>query len=113
MATFPSYNPSYSATKRSQPRLRITQFGDGYQQRTSFGLNQDPKVWSLTFNVDDEDADEIETFLEARKVDGASFDWSPPDSSTTFKWVCPSFTKEVFSFDRNRINATFTQVFEP
>ena len=66
MATFPSYNPSYSATKRSQPKLRITQFGDGYQQRTTFGLNQDPKVWSLTFNVDDEDADEIETFLEAR-----------------------------------------------
>ena len=26
----------------------------------------------------------IETFLEARKVDGASFDWSPPDESTNF-----------------------------
>ena len=67
MATFPSYNPTYSATKRSQPKLRVTQFGDGYQQRTSFGLNQDPKVWNLTFNENDEDADEIETFLEARE----------------------------------------------
>ena len=67
MATFPSYNPSYSATKRSQPKLRVTQFGDGYQQRTSFGLNQDPKVWSLTFNVDDEDADEIETFFRSKR----------------------------------------------
>ena len=57
MATFPDYNPQYSATKRSQSNLRITQFGDGYQQRTTFGLNQDPKVWNLTFNVDDEDAD--------------------------------------------------------
>ena len=46
MATFPSYNPQYSATKRSQPNLRVTQFGDGYQQRTTFGLNQDPKVWT-------------------------------------------------------------------
>ena len=113
MATFPSYNPSYSATKRSQPKLRVTQFGDGYQQRTSFGLNQDPKVWSLTFNVDDEDATEIETFLEARAEDGASFDWSPPDTATTFKWICRSFSREIFEFDRNRVTATFEQVFEP
>ena len=47
MATFPSYNPQYSATKRSQPQQRITQFGDGYQQRTTFGLNQDPKFGIL------------------------------------------------------------------
>ena len=113
MATFPSYNPSYSATKRSQPKLRITQFGDGYQQRTSFGLNQDPKVWSLTFNVDDEDADQIETFLEARGKDGASFSWSPPDTTTIFKWICRSFNREMFEFQRNRITATFEQVFEP
>ena len=44
MATFPDFDPQYSATKRSQPNLRVTQFGDGYQQRTTFGLNQDPKV---------------------------------------------------------------------
>ena len=113
MATFPSYNPSYSATKRSQPRLRVTQFGDGYQQRTSFGLNQDPKVWSLTFNVDDEDADEIETFLEARGVDAASFTWSPPDEATSYQWICRGFNREMFEFQRNRITASFEQVFEP
>ena len=113
MATFPSYNPQYSATKHSQSNLRITQFGDGYQQRTTFGLNQDPKVWNLTFNVDDEDADEIETFLEARGKDGASFDWSPPDTATTFKWICRSFNREMFEFDRNRITASFEEVFEP
>tara|TARA_R100001163_G_scaffold22109_1_gene18753 strand:+ start:152 stop:493 length:342 start_codon:yes stop_codon:yes gene_type:complete len=113
MATFPDYNPQYSATKRSQPNQRITQFGDGYQQRTTFGLNQDPKRWSLTFNVDDEDATEIETFLEARAEDGASFDWSPPDTATTFKWICRSFSREIFEFDRNRVTATFEQVFEP
>ena len=113
MATFPSYNPSYSATKRSQPKLRVTQFGDGYQQRTSFGLNQDPKVWSLTFNVDDEDADEIETFLEARGKDGASFTWSPPDDLASYQWICRSFNREMFDLDRSRITATFEQVFEP
>ena len=113
MATFPDFQPQYSATKRSQPQQRITQFGDGYQQRVSFGLNQDPKVWSLTFNVKDSDADTIETFLEARGKDGASFDWSPPDEATTYKWICRSFGREMFDSDRSRITASFEQVFEP
>ena len=34
MATFPDFQPQYSATKRSQPS-NVTQFGDGYQQRTT------------------------------------------------------------------------------
>jgi len=113
MATFPDFQPQYSATKRSQPIQRVTQFGDGYQQRTSFGLNQDPKVWSLTFNVKDSDADTIETFLEARGKDGASFDWSPPDETTTYKWICRGFGREMFDSDRSRITASFEQVFEP
>ena len=113
MATFPSFDPQYSATKRSQPNLRVTQFGDGYQQRTTFGLNQDPKVWNLTFNVKDSDADTIETFLEARGKDGASFDWSPPDETTTYKWIAQSFSREMFESDRSRITTTFQQVFEP
>ena len=113
MATFPSYNPQYSATKRSQSNLRITQFGDGYQQRTTFGLNQDPKVWNLTFNVDDEDADEIETFLEARADDCASFDWTPPGSSTAYKWICLSWTKRIPFLNRASLSMTFQQVFEP
>ena len=106
MATFPDYNPVFLQIKL------ILLIQEQFNLVTA--INKDllwykpkAKQWSLTFNVDNEDATEIETFLEARKVDGASFDWSPPDSSTTFKWVCPSFTKEVFSFDRNRINATF------
>ena len=48
-----------------------------------------------------------------RDSDGASFDWSPPDETVTYKWVCPSFNKEIFDFNRNRINVTFIQVFEP
>ena len=69
MATFPDYNPVFSANKSDITNTRTVQFGDGYQQRFTFGINQKAKQWSLTFNVDNEDATEIETFLEARKVD--------------------------------------------
>lgn len=112
MATFPSYQPVYSVTKNSQPNTRRVQFGDGYEQRLLYGLNQNPKQWNLVFNVADEDADIIETFLDARAEDSASFDWSPPDTTDIYKWVCDSWSREFFSVERSTINATFRQVFE-
>jgi phage-related protein len=72
MATFPSVTPTYGAQKSSAPNFRIARFGDGYEQRTTFGLNQNPKEWDLTWNVSETDADTIETFLDARAADGAS-----------------------------------------
>lgn len=112
MATFPNYQPTYSANKRSEPRVRVAQFGDGYEQRVTFGINQNPKEWTLSFNVSDEDADVIEAFLDARAADAASFDWTPPGANTSYKWVCPAWNREFFDFQRSRIDATFRQVFE-
>jgi len=113
MATFPSYKPTYSANKSSQPNVRSVQFGDGYQQRLTYGLNQNPKEWRLTFDVTDTQADEIEVFLNARAADAASFDWTPPDTSTSYKWVCPSWSRQMHEFQRSKIEVTFRQVFEP
>lgn len=113
MATFPSYKPVYSASKSSQPAVRTVQFGDGYSQRLTYGLNQNPKEWRLTFDVTDTDADVIEAFLDARAADAASFDWTPPDSATSYKWICPDWAREMYEFQRSKINVTFRQVFEP
>jgi phage-related protein len=113
MATFPDYKPTYSATKTSAPKMRKVQFGDGYEHRIRFGLNQNPKEWRLTFNVSDADADVIEAFLDARADDGANFDWMPPDDTTSYKWVCDSWTRELFEFQQSRVDVTFRQVFEP
>jgi phage-related protein len=113
MATFPAITPTYGAQKTSQPRVRQVQFGDGYSQRISFGLNQNPKQWSLTWEVTETDADTIETFLDARAVDGDSFTWTPPDSATSYKWICYQWNKTVPYYSRATITATFTQVFEP
>lgn len=113
MATFPSYKPVYSASKSSQPNIRTVQFGDGYAQRLTYGLNQNPKEWRLTFDITDTDADTIEAFLNARAADAASFDWAPPDSTTTYKWICTDWSREMYEYQRSKINATFRQVFEP
>lgn len=112
MATFPDYRPVFSAKKESNPRTRRVQFGDGYEQRARFGLNQNPKQWSLTFDQTTEDANVIATFLDARADDSNSFDWTPPYETQSYKWVCESWTREIYSPHRARITATFRQVFE-
>ena len=114
MATFPSIDPDYNAQKNSAPKVRVVSLGDGYEQRISVGLNQNPKEWTLTFqNISEADSDTIETFLDARAADNASFDWMPPGSSTSYKWVCPSWTKTIPYANLATINVTFRQVFEP
>ena len=115
MATFPDFDPLYGASKSSQPRARTVQFGDGYQQRILEGIpsHMNPKQWQLTFDVAEADADTIEAFLDARAEDQASFDWSPPDTSTSYKWICPGWNRQMYAPDRSRIQVTFFQVFEP
>lgn len=115
MATFPSVTPAYGAQKTSRPRTRTVQFGDGYQQRLLYGIpsHMNPKEWDLTWNVSETDADTIETFLNARAEDSASFDWTPPDESTAYKWICPEWSKSIPYSNRATISARFIQVFEP
>ena len=115
MATFPSIKPTYGQQKRSTPNTRTIRFADGYEHRILFGLaqHQNPKIFTFTFNVSETDADTIETFLENEAKNGTSFDWSPPDEATSYKWICRSFSREMFESDRSRITASFEQVFEP
>jgi phage-related protein len=115
MATFPSVTPAYGAQKTSRPRTRTVQFGDGYQQRLLYGIpsHMNPKEWDLTWNVSETDADTIETFLNARAEDSASFDWTPLDETTSYKWICPEWSKSIPYNNRATITARFIQVFEP
>tara|TARA_R100000458_G_scaffold27922_2_gene25532 strand:- start:327 stop:671 length:345 start_codon:yes stop_codon:yes gene_type:complete len=113
MASFPTtVSPSFGATKSSAPSQQIVSF-NGYEQRIKFGINQNPKVWTLAFeNITETEADEIETFLNARADDGDNFDWSPPDDSGTYKWVCDEWEKSIPHAGRANINTSFRQVFE-
>jgi len=114
MATFPSITPDYGASKESTPKIRRIQFGDGYEQRIRFGLNQNPKVWSLSWtNITETEADTIEAFLDERASDGASFDWVPLGETTSYRWVCEQWTKTIPYNNRATISANFRQVFEP
>ena len=115
MATFPSIAPTYGVQKRSAPNTRTVRFADGYEHRILFGLaeHQNPKVYNLTFEVSETDSDTIETFLDARALDKASFDFTPPGESSSSKFVCEGWNKSIPYLNRATIQATFREVFEP
>ena len=115
MATFPSIKPTYGQQKRSAPNTRTISFADGFEHRILFGLaeHQNPKVYSLTFEVSETDADTIETFLDARANDSASFTFTPPGESSASQYVCESWNKSIPYLNRARVQATFREVFEP
>ena len=115
MATFPDIKPSYGTRKNNAPINRVIRFADGFEQRIVFGLaqNQNPKVFSFTWNVSETEADTIETFLDARANDQASFDYTPAGESSSMKFVCQKWSKTITYNNRASINATFREVFEP
>tara|TARA_R100001509_G_C4733329_1_gene170662 strand:- start:51 stop:401 length:351 start_codon:yes stop_codon:yes gene_type:complete len=114
MATFPSIEPSYPVKKISNPKTRTVTFGDGYEHRLLFGLNQNPKEFSLTWNnLTETDSDTIETFLDARANDGESFTYTPPNESSSMQFKCPQWSKNMNYSNLATIDATFVQVFEP
>jgi len=115
MATFPSINPKYGQQKSSQPLTRTVRFADGYEHRILFGLaeHQNPKIFNLTFEVSESDADTIETFLDARANDSASFTFTPPGEASSSQFVCEEWTKSIPYLSRATIQATFREVFEP
>ena len=115
MATFPDIKPTYGQRKKSQPKTRTIRFGDGYEHRLLFGLaqHQNPKEFTFTWNVSETDADTIETFLDARALDRASFTYTPEGESSAMQFKCESWTKTIPYNNRATINATFKEVFEP
>ena len=115
MATFPAITPTYGQQKRSAPNTRTVRFADGYEHRILFGLaeHQNPKIFSFTWEVSETDADTIETFLDARANDSASFDYQPPGEPSSYKFVCETWNKSIPYLNRATIQATFREVFEP
>jgi phage-related protein len=111
MATF-TYTPDFGINFEVTPTVRVSQFGDGYEQRQASGLNSQRKNWDLKFSLrSDTEAGVIEAFLVAR---GAveSFDWTDING-VSGKYVCMSWQRTKERFNLNTITCKFNQVFEP
>lgn len=110
MATF-TYQPSYGIAVKKEPKVLAVKFGDGYEQRAQFGINQNPRVWDLQFNGKTEsETDAIDAFFTTEK--GVTyFNWTPPQGAAG-KWICRSWDISLVEVDCYNIAATFEEVFD-
>ena len=112
MATFPITNPVYNTRINARPKVNTLSFGDGFAQRLTEGLNQNPLSVNLTFELSQTDADTAITFLNARVDDGASFDYTLPSETSSRKFVCTSFPRSIPFLNRVTLSCVFREVFE-
>lgn len=102
MATF-SFSPDWDVAVEVTPTVRVSKFGDGYEQRYAVGLNTLPKMWDLRFSLrTDAETTAIVTFLE-NQGGVTAFDWTDVNGSAG-KYVCRSWNrvkKQIQSEHRN------------
>lgn len=112
MAVF-TYTPDFGAQAAYKPRVRMAQFGDGYEQRQADGINNRPQAWTLQFNNrDNTETAAIKAFLEARNGVEA-FDWTPPNEASAIRVVCREWQASTVRYNLNNLSMAFNQVFEP
>ncbi|WP_417511445.1 phage tail protein [Methylophaga sp.] len=108
MTTF-TFKPVMPATLTKEPRVRETNFGDGYSQRVADGINTNKRVWSLNFAGTQAEIEAIDDFLTS--AGGVtSFDWLPPRGEAG-KFTCKSWSSPIQGFNYWMMTATFDEVF--
>jgi phage-related protein len=93
-------------------RTLKAQYGDGYSQEVTDGINNEVSSWQLQFNGNAAKITAIRDFLRARKG-GTSFYWTPPlDGQLLFR--CNTYTPpQPLGAGAYSLSATFQQVFAP
>lgn len=104
--------PDWNASSNNTPNISKIEFGDGYMQRQSKGMNPIKVVWNLNFNNrTDAEADALEAFLKAR-YGVIAFTWTPP-GGTQSKWISQPWNRSKASVDVNNISVPLELVYEP
>ncbi len=110
MPTF-TWQPDFSADLTERPLASAIKFGDGYEQRTQFGINPIAEVWSLLFDLRTiAERDAIRAFLKAEKG-VTTFDWTSPTGAAG-KWLCREWKSTPAAYNVNSVTLIFEQQFE-
>lgn len=110
------WKPSYNAKIDNRPKVKINQFGNGYQQRINDGINNSLIEFSLNFeNRNEKETVSILHFLNERNGQ-ESFIYNVPTiyskstNSLNTRYVCPEWTSNYISYNNYSIGAKFIEV---
>lgn len=92
-------------------RTRSAQFGDGYQQVASDGINNRTRSWPLKFVGGANRIQEIQDFID-RHAGAKSFLWTPP-LGRQGRFRIGEYTPAVEAGGVYSLSATFVESFAP
>ena len=109
-----NFSPNFGLIKTNSPNTIVIKLGDNYEHRTTIGLNQNPKLFTLTYkNISEADADILTNFFDDRAIDGDNISYTVPTESTAMKFVVEGgYTKKVNYANLATVEVTFRQVFD-
>jgi phage-related protein len=110
------WKPSYNAKIDNRPRLKINQFGNGYQQRINDGLNNNLVEFNLIFeNRNEKETVSILHFLRQRNGQ-QSFIYNLPTiyskspSNLNTRFICLEWGSSYISYNNYSVEAKFSEV---
>tara|TARA_R100000388_G_C7230192_1_gene154186 strand:+ start:241 stop:654 length:414 start_codon:yes stop_codon:yes gene_type:complete len=120
--------PDKGLTRNAQPQVRRVTFGDGYEQRTTYGINSVQETYNVSFkNRTRGEIENIAGFLKSLKG-VTSFIFTVPDHASTeevtgvldsttdneksIRVVCDSFLESYQYEDFYSLSAVFRRVYE-
>lgn len=111
--TLPNTVPPDAPIKvNNKPNRLAAQFGDGYSQRASAGLNSKPKMvelkWSTLITAE---FDELKDFFEDHE-DGTSFYYTLPTEGSARKWIVEDWDDEFVTAASKSLYARLKEVFD-
>jgi phage-related protein len=108
----PQVNPSYPAERSTQAKVNIVQFGDGYNQRSTDGLNYLTDRWMLTWEtITAAQARTLDAFFRAHVA--TAFLWTPFDETVARKFIVDGSWRFGFTGPTTRsLSVTFIEVFD-
>ena len=120
--------PDKGLTRNAEPQVRRVTFGDGYEQRTTYGINSVQETYNVSFkNRTRGEIENIAGFLKSLKG-VTSFIFTVPDHASTeevtgvldsttdneksIRVVCDSFLESYQYEDFYSLSAVFRRVYE-
>lgn len=91
METLP-FCPQAGYSTECEPRRKVHDFGDGYQQRRADGLNPLQRKFSVSFNLNHKQAVILDDFF-TKHSGVTAFQFKDKESGKLFKVVCPKWSK--------------------
>ena len=105
------WEPDYNLQTTTAPKIQSVQFGDGYEQRLTDGINNDLLKLTISFNGRNEkEATAISHFLSARKGKDPFYFRVPEPFDATKKMICRSWSSTLIFHDNFNISGQFEEV---